>query len=371
MNILIISPQTYPCTTGGVEIYNYHLAKGLAERGHKVWVLTSCGHNWDDKNISLVRLDERFLLNPTLSTRFHIFLELIRLGDKVDVIHVPYTSNSTLAYPMVLAKRLLDIHYVICIHGGGMYTWRRKTFQKIYFKHADAIVATSGSLRREYERRIGRRISNMIPPAIPYNESEIPREELRKKYGFSDDDKIILSIGSLKKIKGSDTLLHAFQESGKTYIERNNLKLVYAGDGPMKSTLAEKVEKSGLDGYVRFLGNIPHEEIPHIYKLADIYVISSQFEGAPLSLLEAMFNGLPIIGTDVSGIHDLIRHGENGLLFEKENPRDLMEKIKELAENSDLSSRLGSAARKDHLENYGFEQHISRHIELYSKLCRE
>ena len=371
MNILLISPQLYPCRTGGLEIYNYHLAKGLAERGHKVWVLTRCRYDWDNKNISPVRLNARFLLNPTLSTLSHIFLELMKLRDKVDVIHAPYTSNSVVAYPMVLAKSIFDIHYALCLHGGGMHAWKRKTLQKLYFKHADTIIATSESLRREYEKRSGRRISIMIPPAIPYNESKISKEELRRKYGFSDDDKVILFVGSLKRIKGSDTLLYAFLGLGRTYVECNNLKLLYVGDGPMKSMLVEKVREKSLDRFVRFLGTIPHEEIHHIYKLADVYVIPSLFEGAPLALLEAMFNGLPIIGTDVSGINDLIRDGETGLLFEKENAEDLMEKIKELLENRSLSRELGKAARKDHLENYGFEHEISQHIELYSKLCRK
>ena len=370
MNILIISPAIYPCVTGGVEVFNYYLIKELAERGHKVWVLTSCGYDWNNRNISLVRLNQRFLLNPTLSTNLHLSLELIKLKKQVDVIHLPYTSNSRLAYPMVLARKFFDIPYIIYIQGGGMYPWKPKILHRLFFKHAGAIVAVSETLRKEYEKRSGRKIK-VIPPLIPFSESKISKEELRKRYGFSSDDKVILSVGSIKKIKGSDTLLYAFLELGKIYIEENNLKLLYAGEGPMKPMLEEKVKERSFDEYVKFLGTIPHEEVPHVYKLADIYVISSLFEGAPLSLLEAMSNGLPIIGTDVNGINDLIAHGENGLLFEKENIKDLIEKIKELVENKDLSNKLGNAAKRDYLQNYEFEYSISKHINLYTKLCKE
>ena len=370
MNILIVSPAIYPCITGGVEVFNYYLIKELAKRGHKVWVLTSCGYDWNNTNISLVKLNKRFLLNPTLSTNFHLSLELIKLKKQIEVIHVPYTSNSPLAYPVLLAKALFPIQYVITIHGGGMYPWKPKTLHKLFFEHADAIVAVSEIIRKEYEKRSGRKIK-VIPPLIPFSESKISKEELKKRYGFGNDDKVILSLGSIKKIKGSDTLLYAFLELGKTYIEKNNLKLLYVGDGPMKPMLAEKVKERNFDGHVKFLGIIPHEEVLHIYKLADIYVISSLFEGTPKSLLEAMFNGLPIIGRDVNGINNLIRHGKNGLLFEKENRKDLTGKIKELVENKDLSNKLGNAAKKDYLKNYKFEHTISQYIKLYTKLCKE
>ena len=366
MNILIISPAIYPCITGGVEIFNYYFIKELAKRGHKVWVLTTCDYDWNNRNISLAKLNKRFLLSPTLSTRFHLFFELVKLKKQVDAIHVAYTSNSPLAYPILLAKKIFGIHYTIYIMGGGMYPWKPKTLHKLFFEHADAIIAASETIRKEYEKRSGRKIK-VITPLIPFSESKISKEKLRKRYGFSNDDKVILSLGSIKKIKGSDTLLYAFLELGKAYIEKNNLKLLYSGEGPMRPMLAEKVKERSFDGYVKFLRTIPHEEVPHIYKLADIYVISSLFEGSPLSLVEAMFNGLPIIGTDVNGINNLITHGKNGILFEKENIKDLMGKIKELVENKDLLNRLGNAAKRSYLENYKFEYSISQIIELYTR----
>lgn len=365
MNIVMISPAIYPCVTGGVEIFNYYLISELAERGNKVWVFTNCEHGWDDRNISLVNLNKRFLLHPTLSIDSHILFKLIKLRKRIDVVHVPYTSNSHLAYPMLLAKKLLDIPYIITIHGGGMYPWRPKTPHKLFFQHADAIVAVSETIKEEYEKRSGRKIK-VIPPLIPFRESKIPKDELRNKYGFRDSDVIILSLGSIKKIKGSDVLLDAFLGLEEWYIEENNLKLLYVGDGPMKLVLEKKVNDVGFSQYVNFLGNVPYSKVPEMYKLADIYVIPSLFEGTPITLLEAMFNGLPIIGTNVNGINSLIRHKKNGLLFEKENVEDLKEKIKKLVEDKDLSNRLGNTAKNDYFKSYNFKYVVSEHI----KLCK-
>lgn len=370
MNILIISPQIYPCITGGVEIFNYYLIKELAKKGHKVWVLTSCGYDWNNTNISLVKLNKRFLLNPTLSTEFHLSLELIKLKKQIDIIHVPYTSNSLLAYPMLFVKKFFDIHYVVTIHGGGMYPWKPKALHKLFFKHADAIVAVSETIRKEYERRSGRKIK-VIPPLVPFSESKVSKDELRKRYGFDNDDKIILSVGSIKKIKGSDTLLYAFLELGKMYIEKNNLKLLYVGDGPMKPMLAEKVKERNFDGHVNFLGNIPHEEVPHICRLADICICPSRHEAFGITILEAMASGKPIIASNVGGIPESIIDEKNGLLFEKENTKDLIEKIKELVENKDLCNKLGNAAKIDYLKNYRFEYVISQYIELFTEVCKE
>ena len=363
MNVLVVSPGLYPCITGGVEIANYFLIKELAKRGHNVWVLTSCTYNWDSRNVFLVKLNKRLLLNPTLSTLFQIFLELSKFQKLVDVIHVPYTSNSLLAYPLFMAKKLFGINYVITVHGGGMHPWKPKILQYLFFTHAKAIVAVSETLRKEYEKRSGRNIE-VILPLIPLHESEIAKEELRKRHGLRDGDRVIVSVGSIKKIKGSDALLSAFLKLGKPYVEKHNLKLLYVGEGPLKSMLEMKVRERRFDKYVKFLGAFPREEVPHVYKLADIYVIPSLFEGAPLSLLEAMFNGLPIIGTDVNGINNLISDGKTGLLFAKQNSEDLTEKIRQLVDNQDLLDELGNAAKKEYLQNYGFGDELSRFIKL-------
>ena len=298
----------------------------------------------------------------------HIFLKLIKLKKQTDVVHVPYTSNSTLAYPVLLAKKFVDIPYIITIHGGGMYPWKPKILHKLFFMNANTIVAVSETIKKEYEKRSGR-IIKVIPPLTPFSESKISKEELRNRYGFSNNDKVILSLGSIKKIKGSDNLLYAFLRLGKRYIKKNDLKLLYVGDGPMRHILEEKVKEKSFYEYVKFLGTIPHEEVPNIFKLSDIYVIPSLFEGTPKSLLEAMFNSLPIIGSDVIGINNLIKHGKNGLLFKKGNIKDLIEKIIELIDNNDFSITLGNAAKKTST-SYKFENVISQYIKITNR-CKK
>lgn len=365
VNIAVISPQMYPCITGGVEIFEYYLIKELSAQGHKIWVITCCDYNWNNRNIHLVKLWKGYPGLAFLSINFSMILNLNKVKGKIDLVHVPYTSNSNLAYSALLVKKLFDIPYIITVHGGGMYEWKPKMPHQLFFKYANALVAVSETIKKEYELRTGRKIK-VIPPLLPFKEPEIPKSELKNKLGFSNNDVILLSVGSIKKIKGSDVLLDAFLSLETEYVKANNLKLLYVGDGVMRDDLEKKVNEKNFSSYVKFFGNISHEKVPDMFKLADIYVISSLFEGNPIALLEAMFNGLPIIGTNVNGVNDLISHGKNGLLFEKGNVDDLKEKIKELVKNENLSNRLGNAAKNDYFRSCSFEDVVFEYI----KLCR-
>jgi len=370
MNVLIISPMLYPCAIGGLEIFNYNFSRGLAERGINVYILTACKYDYTDKKISRINLNTKVLLNRTLSICFHMLFNLMKLRKKIDIIYVPYTSNSSLVYPILIAKKFFTIPpYLISIHGGGMYHWKPQIVHRLFFKYAEYIIAVSKTIKNEYEKRCGRRIE-VIPPVIPFHESEYPREKIRAKYKLGIKDMVILFAGTLKEIKGCDILLDAFSSLGKEYLEENNLKLLYVGEGPMKPILIETVYQKGFDKYVKFVGSVLHEKVSDIFKMSDIYVIPSLFEGTPLALLEAMFNGLPIIGTDTNGINNIICNGRNGLLFKKKDIASLKEKIKILVEDRDLRIRLGKSAEKDYLESYDFNQTIDKHIELFSDIIQ-
>lgn len=366
MNIVMISPAIYPCVTGGVEIFNYYLIKELAKRGHKVWIFTNCEHDWDNRNISLVKLNKRFLLKPTLSIDSHILLKLMLLRKRIDVVHVPYTSNSYLAYPMLLAKKLFDIPYIIVIHGGGMYSWKPKTPHKLFFQYADAIVAVSETIKEEYEKRSGREIK-VMPNLIPFNHSKETRIELKKRYNL-ENSLNILYLGTIKKIKGIDTLINAFMCLGLEYIKNNNIMLMICGMGPLKKTLEKKVWRMGFSEHIKFWGFVDEKMKLEIFKMSDVYVIPSHFEAQSISLLEAMSNGLPIIGTDTTGITNMIKDGDNGLLFPVGDHFMLKNKLKLIIEDEDLRLNLAIRSEKYYNENFNYDEWFKKMVEIYSSI---
>jgi glycosyltransferase involved in cell wall biosynthesis len=366
MRIAVISHNIYPCSLGGLEVFNYYFIKELAVQGHKIWIFTFCNNDWNNENIHHIKLWRGVPGLATLSIYCSIIINLIKLKNKIDIIHIPYTSNEPLAFPILFIKKLLHLPYVIVIHGGGMDEWKLKLLHGLFFKHAADIVAVSEIIGKEYEKRSGRKIK-IIPPLLPFNESTISKSEIRNKYGISEKEIVILSLGTIKEIKGSDVLLEAFLSLGKYYIESNNLKLVYVGDGPMKVELEKITLEKNFSRHVIFFGSIPHKKVSEMYKLADIYIIPSLFEGKPISLLEAMFNGLTIIGSNVNGISNIITHKKNGVLFEKGNSDDLKNKIIEIIDNRNLARNLGDSAKNNYSKRYIFQNIISDHIKLYKE----
>jgi len=364
VNIAVISPQLYPCVIGGYEIFNYYLIKGLAERGHKIWVITCCDHNWKNENIINIKISRRSLLFISPSITINTILKLKKIWKKIDVAHVPYTSNSSLIYPILISKKFFKLNYIISIHGGGMYPWKIKSLHKSFFQKSSDIVAVSNIIKEEYESRSKRKIKTILP-LIPFNKSAVSKDELRNQFGFKNSDTIILSLGSIKKIKGCDVLLKSFLQLNKSYIEKYNLKLLYIGEGAMKQSLNKIVNKEGFNKYVEFYGELPYEHVSEAYKLADIYVIPSLFEGTPKSLLEAMYNGLPIIGSDTNGINNIINDGENGLLFKVSSDEELTIKLKQIIENEKLREKLGENAITHVKTNYDYKTTLSKYIEAY------
>jgi glycosyltransferase involved in cell wall biosynthesis len=136
----------------------------------------------------------------------------------------------------------------------------------------------------------------------------------------------------------------------------------------MKQSLIKTVDKEGFNKYVKFYGELQYEQVPEAYKTADIYVIPSLFEGTPKSLLEAMYNGLPVIGSDTNGIKNIIKDGENGLLFKVSNDRELTIKLKQIIENKELREKLGDNAITHVKNNYNYKTTLSEFIDVYENI---
>lgn len=369
MNILFICTQLFPCTIGGVEIFNYYLIKALGKY-HDIWVITSCDTNFNQKNVHVIKINPKKLGSQKLSIFYEHSRNILTVRDKIDLIHVPYMSRSwRYGCYLPIIKKLCNLPYLVSIHGGGMHPWKPKIPHKLLFQHADAIVAVSETIKNEYEKRSGRNIK-VIPPLIPFKKSKISKTKLREKYGFRKDDTIILSLGSIKKIKGSDILINGFFLLGKDYIEKNQIRLLYVGDGIMKKELKEKIKNRGFEKYAKFFGNIPYEKVPEMYRITDIFVIPSLFESFGISYLEAIFNGLPVIGSDTYVINKFIIDNKNGLLFEKNNYKDLANKIKELINKKELAKNLGEKAKKYYKKSYIFENVVKDHIKLYERIIK-
>jgi len=149
-------------------------------------------------------------------------------------------------------------------------------------------------------------------------------KKLRYKFGIKDDEILILFVGYLDTFKGIYELINSFQEISA---ENKNVKLLMVGGGPKKEDLLDNVIKMNLEDNVIFTGMIEHQKIHKYYQAADIFVLPSYTEGLPISVLEAMACGLPVVATNVGGIPEVITDGLGGFLVSPKSEKELIKKL--------------------------------------------
>jgi glycosyltransferase involved in cell wall biosynthesis len=183
-------------------------------------------------------------------------------------------------------------------------------------------------------------LHNGVKPFVAPAAEEVQRA--RHEIGLEDHEAMILSVGRLSYEKGhADLVRAAARLAGMP--GTSPFRVVIVGDGPERATLTKLAAHVGLDKSITFAG-FQRDTRPY-YALAAVVVVPSHSEGSPNVVLEAMAAGLPIVANRVGGVPEIIEDGVTGLLVESRNPEAMAKTIFQLLSNTDLRSRLGSAAR--------------------------
>ena len=224
-----------------------------------------------------------------------------------------------------------------------------RNLERLAYRAADAAI-TSSQMNFEYVIK-NYRSHNMI--LIPnYIETGIFKPLKTDKIKGS-----ICFVGRLSKEENLPALLEALKGLSCT--------LDIIGNGPQEEELKRLAADNSINA--RFLGNIPNHELPQILNAHELFILPSLLEGMPKTLLEAMACGLPVIGTNVEGIKEVIRHGGNGILCNTDSI-SIREAIISVMEDEGLRETLGNNARKTIEERFSLEKLIDRELELYSQL---
>jgi glycosyltransferase involved in cell wall biosynthesis len=142
-------------------------------------------------------------------------------------------------------------------------------------------------------------------------------------------------------------------------------RLMFVGDGPMLKDVQHAA--GNLDGYVRFCGEVVGTELQQLYQEADVFCLPSIWEGMAVSVMEAMAAALPVVGTNVNGISDLVLDGETGFVVQPRRPRELANALGRLLADHDLRTRLGAAGRKRIETEFTIEQMVAAKQKLYRR----
>ena len=146
------------------------------------------------------------------------------------------------------------------------------------------------------------------------------RSRGRAEFGLSDSDRVILVSARLQTAKRVDLAIRSFAELSAGDL---SVRLLVVGQGPEASALRGICSGLGLADRVCFLGQVSHNEMPKIYNLADVLLLTSEKEGSPMVILEALACGIPIVVTPSGGVSELVRDGDNGLVVGSTSPPEI------------------------------------------------
>lgn len=333
--LLFVAPKAYPCVTGGLEVFNHYLIDELKKK-YPIHMLSNC-----DKAIykGVVFHKLKWLKFTKITQPLLIMLFIIKNRKSIELVYLSYSrAYWTLWFIYVITKKLFGVQYGFTIHGGGLTKWKPNWPFRMFFKNANFITGVSHRIIDEYAKRIDRKIF-YTPPLVPFSILD-PRSVNREDWGVKIDETIILYVGSLKPLKSVDTLIEALGDLKIEKLEKYKLKVLIAGDGISKKQLMNRTKELGIENRVKFLGLVVREKIAELYSIADIYTICSEFEGLPISLLEAFANGLPSITSDAPGLINVSNHNKNSLMFKTKDFVDYSEKIEKLVCDRKLQNEL-------------------------------
>lgn len=202
-----------------------------------------------------------------------------------------------------------------------------------YLKHWNKHTAT-------YVHGIGLNVERMQTPIRTYN-------DVRSEFGLNVRDVLVSSIGELDDNKNHITVIRALAQLG-----RSDFKYVVCGVGPNKDLLWEEATKLGVKNKVLLVGY--RSDVPDILNAADIFVFPSYHEGMPVSALEAMACGLPIICSEIRGNVDIIREGDNGYLFQPSDVETLARKLEYLLDDAEKRKVMG-LKNKENVKDFSLE----------------
>ncbi len=303
---------------------------------------------------AILRKENRRQFAFTYSQSLSRAITLRRLG--VTHIHAHFAS---IAADHALALSLLSgIPFSLTLHGDDFLVNDHPSLQLIC-EHADAILTPS----RYNADRIAERFS--VPPSrIRVIANGVQPERFQPSVRESGDGRTVLTVARLEPVKGIPVLIDAYarlKERGVPF------RAVLVGEGSQRTAVEDQIRRSGLDGQIELRGDLPREEVEKELKRADIFALSSRAEGFPVSILEAMSCGIPVVAPEITGIPEQITHGEHGLLVKPEDPASLAQAMERLLLDSALRERMGRAARERVLKKFSLARVVGERIEYFMR----
>jgi glycosyltransferase involved in cell wall biosynthesis len=346
---------------GGQELRTVREDCWLNARGHASWIFC---HPQSEVFRRGSAAGARVLpLDLNRPWRLDRTLRLVRFcrKERVDLINAHSSRDALMAFP---AARL----------AGARFVRSRHTTSPIrhfaLFRAADQVITLAECTNAEL-RAAGVSVDKLAAIGTGFDPErfhpDVDARSLRAELGIADGARVVLNVGMIRSDKGQRYLVEAAEElirKGRDYL----FVIVgrAAGRGDAEIRLREQIAGAGLAERVMLTGY--RDDIPRFMALAEVYVnASTGVEGQSQTTAQAFATRVPVVGTKVGGIPDLVRDGENGLLVEPKNPAQLAAAIDRLLQDEPLRRRLAANGHEFALRELTFERTMEKILEVYRK----
>ncbi len=370
LRIAMLGHKRIPSREGGVEIVVEELSCRMVKAGHSVTCYNRSGHHINGKEFDTedikkykgIRLKNVITLNikGIAAVTSSLFACLAAAFGQYDVVHVHAEGPAAFCWiPRLMGKRV-----IVTVHG---LDWQREKWQggfgskyihfgeKMAVKWANEIIVLSRGVKKYFKEHYGRN-TVYIPNGIIKHETIKP-QIIKDKFGL-EKDSYILYLGRIVPEKGEHYLINAFKDI------LTDKKLVIAGGASDTDEYMEMLKKMAAgDDRVIFTGFVQGQLLDELYSNAYLYVLPSDLEGMPLSLLEAMSYGNCCLTSDIAECAEVVE--DKAITFRKRNIEDLREKLQFLCEHPDEVKKYKAGADVFICEKYSWDDIVEKTLELY------
>jgi glycosyltransferase involved in cell wall biosynthesis len=195
---------------------------------------------------------------------------------------------------------------------------------------------------------------------VAFADAERCRGTVREELGIGEGEFVILQVARLHALKDHATAIRAI---GRVVNRLRDVRLILAGEGPQASEIGCLIDRLGLRAHVQLLGHC--SEVKRVLAAADLALLSSVSEGIPLSLIEGMAAGLPVLATRVGGIPEVVEEGRTGMLVSAGDDEAMAQQILRLADDGACRERMGQAGRERASELFSETRMVAQYDRLY------
>ncbi len=293
------------------------------------------------------------------------FLKQVCRENQIRIIHAHMADAAFLGW---LAARKLNLPLVISHHGHDILLKCNPACRFVYYillnlavRYAAMNIAVSPSVAERVRKFL--RLRHKAVQVIS-NGVRIPEDSQLEKIQNRRQDRILkprmVTVGRLVPLKGQRQLIYAMAQLVDYF---PGIRLNIVGGGELTWELKQLAENENVDSHTEFAGAV--DDVAAYLANADIYVSSSQSEGMPISILEAMAWQLPIVASDIPGNRSVVKPGLTGFLYELNNTDELVRTIVSVVNNAELSRAVALRARIMTMQQYSVSVSVKEHAKLY------